>query len=224
MLIEFVLYNTAAEVDGQDHLQQTQKAHEAVIASQEGFHSRAMGIPSGEAAAGWADLVIWESPKHVHAAMETIGRAPEAQPWTAQMVQDGMVMRTADVLYRLNRNFSGVSDEADGAWLIVTWKALADIDFDKHVAGSKAVHKAVLQNLPGYRGGLLGYDAKREEFVEVLAWDNLEAAQASYSAAMASSAPIFAEHMAECDEESVTVTFVTPALRFTASSVRASVG
>jgi hypothetical protein len=99
MITEIVFYRTLPDVSPEDHEASARLAHRHFLARRPGFLDRTLGPVEGEEGA-WADVVRWESARHLEEAMSAAADVPEMGAWISQMDPGSIRMTTVQGRFR----------------------------------------------------------------------------------------------------------------------------
>ncbi|CAM2068648.1 hypothetical protein SCOR_24990 [Sulfidibacter corallicola] len=208
MLIEMVRYALSPGVAPEEHRQAALETHETAISQLPGFRDRILCPPGIHEE--WIDLVIWEDRHAFEHASKSVHTDPKLAKWMGQINESSVVMQVGEV-----RCVHGTEPPAlkhAGCWLGVCWKTLPDVDQDAHLALDKEVHRDIMAKIDGYLGAYTAKDEKSGTWFELVAWRDQAAAHAGSEKAVVDclAHPVYKRHMEECDEASVSMTFIEP--------------
>jgi len=100
MITEIVFYRTLPHISAEDHEASARLAHQLFLAGRPGFLDRTLGPVEGEEG-GWADVIRWESARHLEEAMSAAVGVPEMGAWMSQMDPDSVRMTTVQGRFRV---------------------------------------------------------------------------------------------------------------------------
>jgi hypothetical protein len=99
MITEIVFYRILPHVSSDVHEASARLAHDRFLAGCPGFLDRILGPVEGEDGA-WADVVRWETIRHLEDAMSAAPDVPEMGAWMSQMDPGSIRMTTVQGRFR----------------------------------------------------------------------------------------------------------------------------